>query len=225
MAEWVLVVVGAITFLAIWYQARETSRSAKAAQKSVELQQTLHQQWVDVDHWEGAADSPSDDKQIRLKIGFDVLNPTPMPLTLDSIRTTVAFSHNTQKFDQTVKNTLIPQKAYAVTVVLVLRPEEVSRLLESDLQFTVSGDITYTDAFEKKRTQFFATLCAYGARGTSFTPWEGSVIYGPSHSAELPEAGDAKSHTRLYAHAAYDSALRLVDRAKSIKKLGGRYRQ
>jgi hypothetical protein len=160
MAEWVLVVVGAITFLAIWYQAGETSRSAKAAQKSVELQQTLHQQWVDVEHWRGAADFPSDDKQVRLKIGFDILNPTSMPLTLDSIQTTITSSHNTQKFDQTVKNTLIPQKAYAVTVVLMLRPEEVSRLLESGLQFTVSGSIKYTDAFEKKRTQLFAIACS-----------------------------------------------------------------
>jgi hypothetical protein len=186
MAEWVLVVVGAITFLAIWYQARETSRSAKAAQKSVELQQTLHQQWVDVEHWRGEADFPSDDKQIRLKIGFDVLNPTSMPLTLDSIQATITSSHNSQRFDQTVKSTLIPQKAYAVTVVLMLRPEEVSRLLESGLQFTVSGHIRYTNASEKERTQFFTTLCAYGARGTSFTPWEGSVIYRPSHAAALP---------------------------------------
>jgi hypothetical protein len=218
MAEWVLVVVGAITFLAIWYQARETSRSAKAAQKSVELQQTLHQQWVDIEHWKGGDDFSSDDKQIRLKIGFDVLNPTSMPLTLDSIQATITSSHNTQKFDQAVKNTLIPQKAYAVTVVLMLRPEEVSRLLESGLQFTISGHIKYTDAFAKERTQFFATLCAYGARGASFTPWEGSVIYGPSHAAGLPEAGAAKSHTRLYAHAAYHSALRLIDRAKSHKR-------
>jgi hypothetical protein len=50
MAEWALVVVGAITLVAIWYQATETSRSAKATQKSVELQENLHQQWVDVEH-------------------------------------------------------------------------------------------------------------------------------------------------------------------------------
>lgn len=222
MAEWVFVIVGAITFLAIWYQARETSRSAKAAQKSVDLQQALHQQWVDVEHWRGEADFPSEDKQFRLKIGFDVLNPTSMPLTLDSIQATITSSHNTQKFDHTVKNTLIPQKAYAVTVVLMLRPEEVSRLLESGLQFTVSGHIRYTDSFEKERTQFFAIQCAYSARGASFTPWEGSTIYGPSHAAGSPEVGDAKSHTRLYAHAAYDSALRFIDRAKSLKKFGMR---
>jgi len=37
-----------------------------------------------VEHWKGDADFASGDKQVRLKIGFDVLNPTSMPLTLDS---------------------------------------------------------------------------------------------------------------------------------------------
>jgi hypothetical protein len=225
MAESALVVVGAITLLAIWYQARETSRSARAAQKSVELQETLHQQWVDVEHWKGEADLPSEGKQVRLLIGFDVLNPTSMPLTLDSIQATITSSHNTEKFEQTVKNTLTPKKAYAVTIVVMPPPEEVSRLLESGLQFTVSGHIRYTDAFEKRRRRFFAMRCAYSARGASFTPWEGSLIKEPTDAARLPEVGDVKSRTRLYAHGAYDSALRFIDHAKSIKKLGLRYRR
>jgi hypothetical protein len=103
MAEWALVVVGAITLLAIWYQARETSRSAKAAQKSVELQERLHQQWVDVEHWKGDADFPSDDNQVRLKIGFDVLNLTSMPLTLDSIQATITSSRNTENLSGHLK--------------------------------------------------------------------------------------------------------------------------
>jgi hypothetical protein len=143
-----------------------------------------------------------------------------MPLTLDGIQATITSSRNTEKFEEAVKNTLSPQKSYAVTIVLMLRPEEVSGRLESGLQLTVSGYIRYTDAFEKQRTQFFATRCTYSARGATFTPWEGSVIYGPTDAAGLPQSGEAKTRARLYARAAYDSALRFIDRAKSLKRFG-----
>lgn len=218
MAEWVLAIVGAFILIAIWHQARETSRSVKTAQKSLELQEILHRQWVNVEHWKGDADFASGDQQAKLKIGFDVLNPTSMPVTLDYIQATIASCHNAQNFDQAVKSTLAPQKAYAITIGRMLCPEEVSRLSESGLQLTVSGSIRYTDAFENKRTQQFAIVCAYSARGASFTPWEGTIMNEPTHLAGLPHSGEAKARTHVYARAAYGSALRLIERTKGAMR-------
>ena len=81
-------IIGIITFGIIGWQSFETRRAANAMQASVghmerglALQEVALRQWVAIEDWlsVGLFDNKMTPK---LQIQFDVVNPTPLPLTL-----------------------------------------------------------------------------------------------------------------------------------------------
>src|SRR5207302_5389007 len=57
--------------------------SAESALRSVKLQEAQLRQWVDTDNWKLQAPSiPPNATAITMRIAFDIVNPTSMPLTL-----------------------------------------------------------------------------------------------------------------------------------------------
>jgi len=45
-ANWALVVVGILTFIAVWYQAKKTAQATTTMMRSLELQELNFRQWV-----------------------------------------------------------------------------------------------------------------------------------------------------------------------------------
>lgn len=89
-ANWALVLVGALTFVAVWKQTRESTEATKAMRDSVRIQSAGMKQWIDVQvtrsegelvYRIGGTDVMAD----TIKIWLSAANPTPYPLTIREI--------------------------------------------------------------------------------------------------------------------------------------------
>lgn len=107
-------VIGAYrTLKKIEEQTAATKLSAEAAERSIKLQETLYHQWVDLENWSASSRGyAAGVKEAALTISFNVVNNTPMPLSLESLRveldgTPTVFRH---------RNMLSPNNHYPIVV-------------------------------------------------------------------------------------------------------------
>jgi hypothetical protein len=171
-ANWALVAVGLLTFYAVWLQARETARSAesgvqaaRAAEKSILLQESGMRQWVELENWRGGNVLNMGIRpgyNIFLEIYFDIVNSTPCPMTL------VSYAVNADPIKWEKKTTecqypnfLPPNKRYVVTFELPL-PEDRAKAFQDgheEIKCLVDGVIKFKDVFDKEREQPFYMVC------------------------------------------------------------------
>jgi hypothetical protein len=163
--EWWLVVVGILTFFAIWYQSMETARAAKAMQTSVALQEAALRQWVVIEDWLVPVPNFFGMEENTLEIGFTIANPTKMPLVLEEV--TVSVGDHNYAFKH--RYSLTPDNRHHMKFYPVLQPAQSNHYLQSGLVFTVSGVIVFTDALGKRREQPFRQMCKCGPGRAEFT--------------------------------------------------------
>jgi hypothetical protein len=169
--DWWLVVVAVLTALAVGWQAFETRRSAKAMQKSTELQEVQNRQWLDIENWRADAGTPFPSvTMVLLGATFDIVNPTKMPLTLRLIS---VGRRGEKPFDIPARRVLAPRGRYPVIVPDILPVNRLASSEGSGLNFAIVGTIKYIDAFEHHRDQPFGCMCVCTHEGMQFNPFDG----------------------------------------------------
>ena len=101
-SNWALLLVGVITGFAVGWQARETAKSAKAAQRSVELQEVLNQQWLEFENWKIMGGGTDAEIGTVILISFDIVNTTKMPLTISGYCVSVKGQDTSVQFARTI---------------------------------------------------------------------------------------------------------------------------
>jgi hypothetical protein len=153
-------VVGAYrTLKKIEEQTAATKLSAEAAERSIKLQEILYHQWVDLEAWSAASRGfTAGVKEAVLTITFNVVNNTPMPLTLELLRveldgTPTVFRH---------RNMLSPKNHYPVAVKKTLAGPQLEQYGRGVCVVVIEGTIGYVDAFGRQQDQPFSRLCRCG---------------------------------------------------------------
>ena len=168
--------VGVRTLKAIKQQARimvrqtvATRIAAQATRKSVELQEVAMRQWVSIENWHGRIVTRQDEK--ILEFGFDIVNRTKFPLTLEYI-TTNAHGCAAQ---QRASRVLAPENEFKVKQQSGrLSDEQYLTYNQAKLTMNIACAITYKDVFEKQRIQYFDAMCFCSSHsGCSFYQHEG----------------------------------------------------
>ena len=83
-ANWALVLIGAITFGAVWKQTKESSKATNAMRDSVRLQEKAMEQWIELSNWRSQlASVPLRNSPFQcLLVKVDIVNKTSFPVTL-----------------------------------------------------------------------------------------------------------------------------------------------
>jgi hypothetical protein len=162
----ILMLVGAVgvvgayrTLKKIEEQTAATKLSAEAAERSIKLQEILYHQWVDLEAWSAASRGyAAGVKEAVLTITFNVINNTPMPLTLEQLRveldgTPTIFRH---------RNMLSPKNHYPITVKKTLLGPQLEQYGRGACVIVIEGTIAYVDAFGRQQDQPFSRLCRCG---------------------------------------------------------------
>ena len=144
--------------------ARATQISAEATRDSVELQKTLKRQWVNLEKWNISGENIQSGKSTTtIRLFFDVVNPTDMPLTLKHIE---IFKDGGTKILSPNKP-LAPTKSHSVYFEINLSEQETACYFNNWLRLHIFGTIAFRDNFGERRNQIFGHVCAGGATGLS----------------------------------------------------------
>lgn len=187
-SEWWLVVAAFLTLAVIWYQAKEMARAtnemrestktvkqqvdilerqtkateeaARATQRSVELQEALNQQWLEVSGWRREGFGSRETNPPSFTIAVDVTNPTTAKLTVKSISIRIV---GEPVMDYEVGNVLAPGgEPIKVTYSYSVKPEWLASYNKYALPLVVDGSIVFIDCFEKEQIQEFRRACFLG---------------------------------------------------------------
>lgn len=153
-------------------QTVATRVAAQAAEKSVRLQEVAMRQWVKTSDWDANKIRIfSTMKDIPLQITFNIINQTKMPLTLQSI----TYNAEGKTFSFGALDLLGPDDTHQVKIPLLLTdPKKVQAYAREEFTVSISGSITYMDAFENLRTDPFGCVCRCGPNWNSFNPYSKS---------------------------------------------------
>jgi hypothetical protein len=147
------------TLLALIYQSSKTAQAARAAQKSVELQEIIQQQWLITEGWRREGQGSREESPPRFTIAMEITNPTDLPVTVKVIKIGIRGSGVTR----TVGNKLAPGRSIKSTVgPITVSKEDLPKYMDYRLVVPVSGFVIYDDGFKKEQTQSFAEWCVLG---------------------------------------------------------------
>jgi len=149
--EWWLVIAAFITFAAVIWQAIATAGATKAMRKSVGLQETALQQWVDVVNWRTYLILLGG-QRAGVKIKVDVVNPTGFPLTLKGAQ--IRFD-NRMTFFFRDDCLLTPRNPYAVEVSLELTKGQYDYMYGTGLRIRVEGNLFHVGSLRHLQPQPF----------------------------------------------------------------------
>jgi hypothetical protein len=141
-------------------QTKASAKAAAAAERSIELQETLNQQWVQVNGWRRHGGGSHEQDPPRFRIAVDISNPTNNPLTI--IGATITAKGQTRTFS--AGTTLGPDETPIIieTHEVVLEAPEIAAYKAYKLPVIVTGEIVYRDIFGKDKIQSFGQLCVFG---------------------------------------------------------------
>jgi hypothetical protein len=167
-SNWALVIVGVLTIGVIGWQSWETRRAAQASQRSVELQEVLQQQWLQIFGWRIEGRDSLRGDTASLKIVMNIGNPTNVPLRIENVRAKLG----DLSYAFTVRNTYGPdEEPFRAEFPVKLNQEQISNYRQYRLVLTVTGAVTYVDAFERTKIQAFGQQCICGPDGfETFSP-------------------------------------------------------
>jgi hypothetical protein len=138
--------------------ARETARSAKATEDSVRLQESALRQWVNIEQWQVWMDK----KTSTLRIRFQIVNPTTLPLDLGVIdMITEVLDIDSKPFPEhsQVSEVLPPSNPFIADICVPLSPEETEKLLDfpddAAVNVFVTCVIEFTDSASRHWKQIF----------------------------------------------------------------------
>ena len=168
--EWLLVVAAFLTLAVVIWQSVATTGATKAMRKSVELQETTLQQWVDVVNWKTYL-ILFERQRPGLKIKVDVVNPTDFPLTMKDAR--IVFDNRVTFFFRD-DCFLTPKNPYTVEVSLEMAKGQYDSFQGNGLSIRVEGSLPHIGSLRKLQPQAFCgtLMCKDGekARFESETP-------------------------------------------------------
>jgi hypothetical protein len=163
----VLVGIGGIwaalrTLNTIERQADITERQTKATEDSVNLQETLNQQWLDISGWRREGDSSRELNPPVFTIAADISNPTNAPLTVKSVTIRI-IGDESMKYE--VGNTLAPNgEPIKITYSYTVKPHELKAYETYALALPIDGFVDYVDCFKKAQRQDFMRACFLGPK-------------------------------------------------------------
>lgn len=140
--------------------AEATLRSAEAAERSVKLQENTQRQWVNLETWQAFRINPTD----PLEVGFNVINPTSLPLTLHRVITTV----NGKATEEEVPiGILAPSNPLVHSVGVTLAKEQESLYARNALALDIECTILFADSHGIHWRQEFGRrfLCGHTTKG------------------------------------------------------------
>jgi hypothetical protein len=151
-----------------------TQHSAEAMEKSVRLQEVNLRQWVDIENWK-AVPYMREGGKIGLHIQFDVINPTSLPLMLNSV--SIALGGQESKVGG--ENLIPPKKSQPIVTSVKITEEQLLRWEDlKELVFMVNGYVDFEDTLKKPQSQPFSGLIACSEKGgVRFIPPYGSGLY------------------------------------------------
>jgi hypothetical protein len=157
------------TLVAISWQSYETRKSAKAALKSIKLQEIQLRQWVEVDDWKTSAPfTQPTTKEADLTVSFQVFNPTKIPLTLKSIVATAGPIWEPEfrgSMSTSMQYALAPDSGYPIAIKVPMKGEIFLRYERRQLALVVSIDVGFEDLFDIRRDQKFVFTGKCGPMG------------------------------------------------------------
>lgn len=155
-SEWWLVIVAIPTLILIWWQARETARSAKASEDNIRLQIAALRQWVNIQGFRDGVEprfTPTG-TELDLQLSFEITNPTKMPLTVEWY----VISINGTKYSSRLNVTLAPDQMHGLMALISYTDEVKNEYLRDGYVIIVTGVIAYTDALKEFQKQRFGYL-------------------------------------------------------------------
>jgi len=175
-----------LTLLVLGYQAIQMRKATDAMREATELQKVMAAQWVDLEKWM-VISPPWDSKRenVRLQIGFEIVNRTSMPLTLRFVE---VFTTDFRETFST-EDILLPKGRRAIDFGIVIREKErIDLLFSGQLVLYVLGMITFKDALGEWQKQRFGEICKGSGGGFEFSPfvgWLSSDEYENQHPEEF----------------------------------------
>jgi hypothetical protein len=172
-SEWWLVIVAIPTLILIWYQARETARSAKAAQDGIELMMSKERARLRIEMED--LDLVPTDGAYEVKFKVRISGPTPA-FIVDTKCAAFIGPKQIMADEETADRLMRPLysfpsviepgrdvDAYAFLGFVVEdgMDLEIQAVKNGELFVGMRGIITYTDVFERKRSTAFRYFCDY----------------------------------------------------------------
>jgi hypothetical protein len=167
VADWALVIVGGLTGLAIWAQAREAKEATKAMQESMRLQEAGMPQWVDVESLGCYIQEPRAGKvdPFTINLRFQALNNTSYPFDIQKIVTKIGmWADQWEVFTVQTNNTLAPQQKSRTSHYGFFVPTQsiTKEWFKSGTVVTINGEITFKSCLGKIQTDYFGGLYRCG---------------------------------------------------------------
>jgi hypothetical protein len=169
--EWMLVVVGVITFFVMGRQSIHIKRSAEATRDSVKLQELAYSQWVAIANWR--VDFVEDVRQLRIRV--DITNQTSFPLTITSIDLTIGDTPRERRYFRDYEVFVSPGTPYMVEVSLDSADDVITAFKTAPFGtgVPVNGSIKHRGVLKKETTQ---EVCGLLVCGLNIDPRFESVI-------------------------------------------------
>lgn len=160
-ANWFLFAAGVWTGIAVWKQAKESTKATVAMKENIDLQKAAMEQWVDIETRSASVMGTGQDRDIGFH--FQCINNTEQPLTIKKIVTEVGFLANEwHKSTVETDTTLAPyQKGkakYFFYAVLKGAKDRIEEFEKGSAIYTINGEVSYIDCLRRNRTQGFHGL-------------------------------------------------------------------
>jgi hypothetical protein len=176
---------------AIYGQTRATAKAAKATEASVKLQAIALRQWMNLQHWEVWMEK----KTSTMRIRFALVNPTTLPLEVNSISITAVILRLTNKAGCSDTSdeleVLPPNNPLILDASVPLSEEQVSELIALEdklaIDIFVKCAVTFTDSSSRGWYQTFERAVFFD-KGTFFALAEYKLLE--------PSVRDLKNHLK-----------------------------
>ena len=156
--DWALVIVGTLTFVAVFWQARATAASAKATRDSVKTTERhfalLNAQWLDVDDFFCEPALGGENDSGIWFVGLRITNNTPLIVRITSIECYIDGAYTTYW----TRRTIGPHTDWEWEIPIVPVSPEAKRTFHEGTQLGVFliGQVNYINALDEKVVRVFA---------------------------------------------------------------------
>jgi hypothetical protein len=155
-------------------QTKAMMDATKASQRSIEVQEAEFVQWVDIGDWE-VEEQPGSNQRgwsrsetniqrhpgaMKFRISFPLLNNTPRPLFIHSVRTELVIGSEKIKREFLTKESLEvpPKSAYTTVIDTELTYGNVTEWLAYRVPILAVVDVSFSNAIGKKEITKFERL-------------------------------------------------------------------
>jgi len=151
-------------------------RTLKAIEKQTNLQTVAYTQWVKIENWEAASKRIAPAGGIpygEIQIGFDVVNGSDFPLTMNSAN--FVFAGNTI-FNSGDNVFLPPHSPYRIKLALQITTAQLNTWEQSILAIAIQGDIPHIGILGNPMSQSFKGLLVGGRDKAPYFQYEISMV-------------------------------------------------